>query len=231
MGFWLPGGMQCLEGCRGILNHPRALERGWGNALHPLGWGHWGPTRTGGGHQPSGAATGAGAWGPLHPLATRYPPRGLGPASLTYFGPTRDKGGLCSSAQAEEGWEAVAGGWGGGRGAQPALGLWDHCLHSPGPLCPCSLGNTRGLDTREALGSPRCPACSEVPISPRTWVREPSENGLQGTSLRPPFCKPHQGWSRIPPAPAKAALGHPERHPVGCLGVPPEPPPPRAGSG
>lgn len=30
--------------------------------------------------------------GPLHPAATCSPPRGLSPASLTYFGSTGDKG-------------------------------------------------------------------------------------------------------------------------------------------
>lgn len=62
-----------------------------------------------GSHQDKGwaATQWCSSWGeflePLHPPATRSPPWGLSPASLTYFGPAGDKGGLCSSAQAEEG--------------------------------------------------------------------------------------------------------------------------------
>lgn len=92
-------------------------DRGWAPAL----WcGHWG-----------------GCLGPSAPPATHSPPQELGPASLTYFRPARDKGGLSSSAQAEKGWEVAVGGHG-----QPV-----------GPLhpWPYSLGNPQGLDTGETL--------------------------------------------------------------------------------
>lgn len=104
-------------------------ERGWGNSPRPLGWGHWGLTRTGGGHQISVAATRAGAWGPLRPFATCSPPQGLGPAFLTYFGPAGDKGVLCSSAQAEKGLEA-------GGETRTSPGLWDPGLVGPPSLRP-----------------------------------------------------------------------------------------------
>lgn len=128
-------------------------DRGWA----PISWcGHWG-----------------GCLGPSAPPATHSPPQGLGPASLTYFRPARDKGGLSSSAQAEKGWEVAVGGHG-----QPV---------GPPHLWPYSLGNPQGLVLEKLWSLPRHSACSEVPISPYTRVREPPEKGLQETDCEHPL--------------------------------------------
>lgn len=139
---------------------------------------------------------------PCHPLPS--PPQGLGQASLTYFRPAGDKGGLSSSAQAEKGWEVAAGG-GHGQSAGP-----------PHPW-PYSLGNPQGLETGETL--PRRSACSEVPISPHTWLRERPEQRLQGTDWDPPLanlsssCK---GRSRTSSQTPHELPGVTPRVPQGC---------------
>lgn len=107
----------------------------------------WAPSR--------GSSHWGGCLGPRAPPCEFPSPgwsKGVGPASLTYFGPAGDKGGLCSSAQAEEGREE------GGARAQPALGP-----PGPPPAWPCppsapsSSGDPRGQGGQVARGSHRTP--------------------------------------------------------------------------
>lgn len=217
-----PRGLRSLWGCRGFANHPREVERGWGNALHTLSWEHRGPKRTGRGHQPSGAATGASAWGPLHPPATRSPPWGLSPASLTYFGPAGDKGGLCSSAQAEEGWGGVGGAW--GEHDQPgAYGTLTSVALRPFFRIP---GGTPRVQMPEKLwGVPNTQPALTSPSHPAHRSGSTQRRGYRGpawdTSPPPPPQTP-PGVVQDPPAPAEAARGRFHRPPMARPKVIPE---------
>lgn len=123
--------------------------------------------------------------------------------------------------QLRSGRRGLGGGWGaGGSTASPGpVGPLPPWPWAPSPLFP---GEPMGSG---CLGSSGVPPDTQPALSPHLTphLGEPPEKGLQGASVGPPRSKPLQGWSRIPPAPAKAALGHPHRHPMGCLGVPLEP--------
>lgn len=156
-------------------------------------------------------------------LCTPLPPAPLPGAQPSLPDLLRIRWGQGQIVQLHSGRRGLGGdGWGHGQSwpcgtpASVALGL----------LTPILWGSHGVWMPGKLWGPPRHPACSSVPISPHTWVREPPEKGLQGASLGHPPRKPR---SRKGPAPAKAAPGHPHRHPMGCLGVPLEPA--RAGPG
>lgn len=95
---------------------------------------------------------------------------------------------------------------------------------------PVPWGTHRPLLLEKLWSVPRHSACSEVPISPYTWAREPPEKGIQGTDCDHPLANlswagpgpPHpcKGWSRTSSQTPHELPGLPPESPTavpGCL--------------
>lgn len=90
------------------------------------------------------------------------------------------------------------------------------------PLRPYSLGNPWGLDAREALGFPDTQPALRSHLTPHLGQEAPREGATGGQTRTPP--QTPLGLVQDPPAPVKAAPGHPHIHLMGCPGVPLGPP-------
>lgn len=153
-------------------------------------------------------ATGAGAWGPCAPPATHSPPQGLGPASLTYFRPARDKGGLSSSAQAEKDWEvAVVGAW-------PAC--WTPASMALFPGEPTGPGYWRNSgvtpDTQPVL---------RFPSHPTRVSGKPQRKDYRGQTVTTPY-QTSPELVQDHPSSCKGCSRTSSQTPYECLGLSPE---------
>lgn len=110
-------------------------------------------------------------------------------------------------------------------GAWPVLALWDPRLCGPGPLDPYSLGKPRGLDAREAVGSPQTPSLLHCPhLTPHLGQGAPGEGATGGQPGTPPKKtqvqegpRPCEGCPRTPP---QTPHGLPGGTPGACQGWP-----------
>lgn len=110
-------------------------------------------------------------------------------------------------------------------GAWPVLALWDPRLCGPGPLDPYSLGKPRGLDAREAVGSPQTPSLLQCPhLTPHLGQGAPGEGATGGQPGTPPKKtqvqegpRPCEGCPRTPP---QTPHGLPGGTPGACQGWP-----------